>query len=67
MKSSGFCTKKFKNFRIQFYYPKFHFYKTDIYFSFDNCIRIMNGKDIFGFGFQVFGFGLGFDYENKSI
>jgi hypothetical protein len=74
--NAGTFTYKFKNFRIQLYWPYF-IYKREksqdrnhwefgIYV--DNAFRVVidTGKlKYFGFGFQILGLGVGVDYYEE--
>lgn len=57
--------KSTKGWRLQFYYPEFYFKKVDVFISFATRLRCMVFKErkCYGFGFELFGFGFGWDLE----
>jgi hypothetical protein len=63
--SSGLKTFYIKKTRIQFYYPQIILYNNECFLKFDTSFRIVFGNDYYGFGFNLFGFGIGCDLETK--
>lgn len=76
MKTLGMITfkNKSKKFRFQFYWPSFTLTKRELYFNFPIVFRLLypnktvyNKNTYWGIGGQIFGFGVGMDYEfNKK-
>jgi hypothetical protein len=62
MKTKGLYTIKWNTSRFQIYYPQIIFRKNEFYVGINSNIRIIITKDYWGIGFNVLGFGLGYDY-----
>jgi len=68
---NGFITFKCERFRFQLFFPNFKCRNCEFFIAFDNSLRILiNNKSNpkwFSFGFNILGFGFGFEYVKKEI
>ena len=68
MKINSYHTWKSKTelWRFQIYHPAITISRKELYVSIPTNFRILTGNGYFGFGFSIFGFGVGFDFSRLS-